>query len=114
MHPAFEVFIKKSFRSAWSPFMYSSLLAAFWGTRDLFGDKSPIYLQFLGPAKMLIGVTEAGWDLLCVVVCGCVWLCVAVCRCVWLCVVMCGAVWLCRSGGRLAPMPVFNLSGLGL
>ena len=61
MHPVFEVFIKKSFRSAWSPFMYSSLLAAFWGTRDLFGDKSPLYLQFLGPAKM-IGVTDAGWD----------------------------------------------------
>ena len=28
-----------------------------------FGDKSLIRIQFLGPAKMLVGVTEAGWDL---------------------------------------------------
>ena len=54
MHRVFEVFIKKFFRSAWSPFMYSSLLAAFWGICDLFGDKSLIRIQFLGPAKMLV------------------------------------------------------------
>ena len=64
MHCVLEVFIKKSFRSAWSPFMYSSLLAAFWGTWDLFGDKSLIHIQFLGPAKVVLGVTEAHWDLL--------------------------------------------------
>ena len=64
MHRAFVAFIKKSFKAVWAPFMYHTLVAMFWCSNGLFGDKSMIRMQILGPSKMLVGFSESGWEVL--------------------------------------------------
>ena len=64
MHRVFEAFVKKSFKALWSPFTFSTLLGMYWPLQVLFGDKPMIRIQILGPSKMLVGVSESGWEIL--------------------------------------------------
>ena len=63
MHRVFKAFVKKSFKSVWAPFMFSNLLATFWGTYGLFGDRSMVHIQLMGASKMLLGVSEPGLEI---------------------------------------------------
>ena len=64
MQRVFKAFVKKSFKSVWAPFMFSNLLATFWSTYGLFGDRSMVHIQLMGASKMLVGVSETGWGIL--------------------------------------------------
>ena len=43
-----EVFIRKSHKALWGPFLFASLLSVLWGTKDLFLDFGLVCIQVQG------------------------------------------------------------------